>query len=448
MENTACIIHNIIQNLFPFDYSVCTDEDVNYLDKYLSYLPFEISRFSSGEELNGWVIPRGWRCRKAELFVNGELIFDGVQTKLGCSYLSPSFKGRISKKELIDHSAYRNDLPGAVVYDWTRLYRSKDVTWGLSVPWSILKTIPDDAKCDVIIESEFYEYSMPVLSFLLPGELKSEVLINAHNCHPYQANDDLSGCAVGIQMFKDLINHKNRLYSYRLLIAPELYGPMFWLRDNPDVKENIVSCILLKSVGNKSNIKMQHSFLGNTYIDSAVKLALEHNVKNNYTLHSFRSYYGNDEIVFESPGLRIPSITLTRYPFNEYHTSYDDPSIIDLDSLKETYDILKDSLQIFESNLSLHSPPPGLFCLSNPKYDLYRKAIEPGISDEGTTLYEKQWNLLMNCLPMHISQGVLASELALRYNINYFELIDYLKQWLEKNLAKSTPYVATKNAQH
>ena len=43
-----------------------------------------------------------------------------------------------------------------------------------------------------------------------------------------------------------------------------------------------------------------------------MELALRHNINQNYSTHSFRSYYGNDETVFEAPGTRIPSITLTR----------------------------------------------------------------------------------------------------------------------------------------
>ena len=440
MDNTAQNIFDTIERLYPYDYSVCSEDDVDYLKVFLSLLPFKVYRYSSGQELNGWVIPQGWKCLQAQIHINGNLIYDGVKIKLGCSYLSPSFKGTVSKDELISHCAFRKDLPDAVVYDWTRLYRTKDITWGLSVPWNILKSIPDDAICDITIVSEFYDYSMPVLEFYLPGQSNSEFLVNAHNCHPYQANDDLSGCAVAIELFKNLAGITHRKYSYRLLIAPELYGPMFWLRERIESIVNIKSCILLKSVGNASPIKLQHSFAHDSYIDEIMELALRHNINQNYSTHSFRSYYGNDETVFEAPGTRIPSITLTRYPFLEYHTSYDTPSIINLDSLETTYNIMWDSIQILETDLALYSPPSGLFCLSNPKYDLYKKAIEPGISDDGMKASDKQWNLLMNCLPMHISDGTHASKLAAMYNIDYFELLSYLKKWIAKGLSQSSSF--------
>ena len=53
---------------------------------------------------------------------------------------------------------------------------------------------------------------------------------------------------------------------------------------------------------------------------------------------------------------------------------------------------------------------------------------------------DKQWNLLMNCLPMHISDGTHASKLAARYNIDYFELLSYLKKWIAKGLSQSSSF--------
>ena len=438
-DDLAQNIFHAIEKLYPFNYSVCSDEDVDYIKEFVSLLPFDVHRYSSGEELNGWVIPKGWKCLVANLYVDGQLVFDGVKTKLGCSYLSPSFKGSMSKSELLEHCAYRKDLPEAVVYDWTRLYRNQNITWGLSIPWSILELIPNDAICQVEIISEFYEYTMPILDFYLPGKSKKEFLVNAHNCHPYQANDDLSGCAVAIEIFKNLASLENRRYSYRLLIAPELYGPMFWLRDRSESIANISACILLKSVGNSSSIKLQQSFSHESYINSILELALKHNVSQNFTSHSFRSYYGNDETVFEAPGIRIPSVTLTRFPFNEYHTSFDTPKIIDPQSLKTTYNIVWDSIRIIESDFSLCSPPPGLFCLSNPKYGLYKKSDEPGISDDGNLESDKQWHLLMNCLPMHVADTTQVSKMASMYNIDYFKLLPYLKEWVDKGLAQISP---------
>ena len=42
----------------------------------------------------------------------------------------------------------------------------------------------------------------------------------------------------------------------------------------------------------------------------------------------------NDEKVLDSPGVDIPMISLTRYPYPEYHTDGDNMDIIDKNTLK------------------------------------------------------------------------------------------------------------------
>ena len=108
---------------------------------------------------------------------------------------------------------------------------------------------------------------MKILEYTLKGKNKETIIINAHNCHPYQANDDISGCAVGIALFKKLEKIKNRKFTYKLLIAPELLGPLFWLNKIGNKKKDLKYCILLKSVGNNNVIKLQHSSDQNSQID-------------------------------------------------------------------------------------------------------------------------------------------------------------------------------------
>ena len=127
-----------------------------------------------------------------------------------------------------------------------------------------IKDFPSD-NLDISIKTKNYDSKMLVYDYLLEGEYKEEIIINAHNCHPYQANDDISGCAVAIAVFQYLKKLKNRKYSYRLIISPELFGPMFWLEKNKNCLTKIIGSILLKSVGNKSSMKIQKTFNGNTF---------------------------------------------------------------------------------------------------------------------------------------------------------------------------------------
>ena len=199
-------IKKIIEELYPFNYSITGNEALKAESVYKRLLNFEIHKFESGSELNGWQIPEGWDVIEAKLKFKNNTIYDCLKdSQLGCAYLSPSFSGKVPYKELLNHLSWREDLPDAIVYDWTRLYRQGIKKWGLSVPWKRLEKF-DKNDVEVSIKTKKYFSHMNVYDFLLKGESKKEFIINAHNCHPYQANDDLSGCALGISFLQYLSN--------------------------------------------------------------------------------------------------------------------------------------------------------------------------------------------------------------------------------------------------
>ena len=304
---TAKGLKELVEVLYPFNYSVSGRDSHLVESTMLSLLNFRVTEFPSFSNLRGWQIPFGWDVDKAKIYHHGKCIHDCLQhTKLGCAYLSPSFSGVISKKELLQHCTWREDLPGATVYDWTRLYRvAKQKDWGLSIPKKILDQLPSD-QLEIVIKTSTYTSSMKVYDFILPGNSDREIIINAHNCHPYQANDDVSGCAIGIALIKTLSTIKTRRYSYRLLIAPELFGPMFWLEDYIQDYSQVKGAILLKSLGNSDPLQLQNSFKADTVLDIAARMALDIDKSDPLRCHPFRSYYGNDETVLKHQELRFP----------------------------------------------------------------------------------------------------------------------------------------------
>lgn len=420
---------DIVKHLYPFDYCIAGEGADKAVNVYKSFLPFQVHSYSSGEEINGWCIPQGWEVTKAQISWGEHNKYDAIsQTPLGCAYLSDGFIGIVDKPELLKHLAWRDDLPNAVVYDWTRLYRQSCNSWGLCLPKTIIQLLPDTS-LSVEINVNLYDAKMRVYDYVLKGDTEEEILINAHNCHPYQANDDISGCAVGIKVFNHLRSLKRRKYTYRLLIGPELFGPMFWLNDTTIKHGQIVGCILLKSVGNNAELHLQQSYLGVSDLDLAAKLLI-----NSRQVHPFRQYYGNDETVFEAPGFEHPTITLTRYPFYEYHTSLDTPDKISQECLQQTTNTVLQLINILETNTAAKFVSKGLYCLSSPKYNLYRKAEEPGISQDGRSELDKRWNLLMNCLPRELAAKKSILEIATKFKLDYSKVLEYILEWQEKGL--------------
>jgi len=425
---------DIVERLYKYENGVCYDNR-GQIAAYRNLLPFKILRFRSGSEINKWVLPPAWKCVSATVTVPDGTVYDCLATSpLGCAFLSPSFEGQVSRQELLDHCSYREDLPEAVVYDWTRIYKpSKRGVWGLSIPSKDLTNFPE-GPLDICIVTETQSSNMIVFEYYLRGDLEDEIIFNAHNCHPYQANDDTSGVAVLIKLFQKLSSKSRRRYSYRLLIAPELFGPIFWLDKIGDVARKIKQVVLVKSVGNQSSLRVQRCFRGNSYFEKILQAL---NIEKGCRIESFlpfRTYHGNDEIVFEAPGFEIPSTTISRFPFLHYHTHLDNIDNISVSSLRSTLDLIEKAIEYIEIDFTCYDIKEGLFCLSHPDLELYMSAEELGISDAGLSEESKKWNLLMNCLTRDLTDGLSISDLSLKYQLPFPMVAQYVEKWITKGL--------------
>lgn len=433
-------IIDIVKDIFPFDYSVAGEGNDKSIRAFNKYLDFKIHSFSTGLLLNGWKIPSAIKVIRGTIVDKNEIILDAKNSSFHLISQCCSFRGEVSLKDLKKNIFYSSDCPDGIPYHWTGLYRTNEKKWGFCVKKSFIKKLKSK-KYNIDIYTKKIRNKMNVLEYEIKGRTSKTIIINAHNCHKFQANDDISGCAVGIKLFNYLKSIPKLNYTYRLLIAPELFGPMFWLKKNIKIKKDIIGVILLKSVGNRNILKLQKSFNGNTDLDKAAKLALNESLKK-YEEGSFRTIHGNDETVFESPGYSIPTISFTRFPFKEYHTNLDVPDKLSEKMLDETYEVLKKTIHILDNNFFLKNSHKGLLCLSNKKYDLYLPAIAPGIVNKKYTSKKKYWNIMMNCLPMECIKGQTIIDLCLKYKINFFEILDYLKKWQDKKLLK---FITKKN---
>jgi len=67
----------------------------------------------------------------------------------------------------------------------------------------------------------------------------------------------------------------------------------------------------------------------------------------------FISIVRNDERVSNGVNLNIPTVSLTRWPYKEYHTSDDNPSIINMKKLRDSSDITRDVIETLDENTTL-----------------------------------------------------------------------------------------------
>ncbi len=429
----------LVKKLFPYAYSITGKGNDDSIEQYLSELPFTLHEYSSGQQLNGWHIPHAWQVEECTIYKDNKLIYDAKLSPLGVGILSPSFNGTLSLTELKAHLVSDDKLPEAILYHWQNLYRPLDTDWAICMPHELVEQLTEgDYK--VTIATSTKAATMKVLDFNLAGESKETIILNGHNCHPFQANDDISGCAVAIRVIQKLMVKKKCFYSYRIMIAPELHGPMFWLENiNESTALSIKGVVLLKSVGNQANMRLQHSYNGNSAIDNAATAALSQRYKS-FESGEFRAIYGNDETIFEAPPYNIPTISLTRWPFAEYHSDLDTPEILDEQSLQDSVDLVIDiieQLEIKKKKQSKYNQQykinfKGLVCLS--AYGLYKSI--PAVNESGVdySSLSGRWNRLMNCLPREIDNSATVFELSQKYHLPCNEIQSYLEQWVKKDL--------------
>src|SRR5690606_14818975 len=95
-------------------------------------------------------------------------------------------------------------------------------------------------------------------------------------------------------------------------------------------------------------IQLVNSRRGNTYIDRVFFAVLQARGLPPVRRVPFRKGWGNDELVFDAPGVGVPSVSLDRYPFEAYHTDKDDMSLVNPERLEEMVALFVDVMSLLE----------------------------------------------------------------------------------------------------
>jgi aminopeptidase-like protein len=431
------LMYDLLKKIYPLRLSVASDETDKANDILCLELPFEVHEFQSGKEYNGWVVPQHWRPLKAQIRKSGTLIYDGMHHPLGVAGHSLPFSGKIHLDELKKHLFYHPELPDALVYHCDYIYKPWNKSWGMSIPFNLWNTL-EEGEYEVILETEFSDGTMKVLDYYLPGDTTDTIIFNAHNCHPGQANDDISGVVVGIETIQRLRKKSKRKFSYRLIIGPEHLGTVFFLNQmNEEIVGTFKYAFFLEMLGNDNRLALQESFFGNSLIDSAAHHYLKFH-EPDYFSDKFRKIIGNDETVWEAPGYEIPCVSLSRFPYKEYHSNLDDEKIIHKDKLENSVTTLLGILDILETNVRTQRNFKGLLALSNPKYDLYCHTYDPSIR-RAIDVENIKWNDLMNHIVRYFDGTVSILDIAIKYEIPYEQVLAYLIKFQRKGLISFIP---------
>ena len=365
---------DLIRELAPLDRCHCGPEMEHAYDIFTEY--YKGSRklkYQCGENIYHWIIPPYWECKKAILKdSDGNIIADKSRNNLEVFSYSPPYKGDISLKNLDDHLISDPERPDSIIYHFRNQYRHWSPNWGFSIAHSkreLLKNGVYSVEIDSFFDSS---KKMVQADFHHHGEKKEEYLFMGHFDHPSSVNDGLAGCICAFEIINRLKRKKTK-YSYRAFASVEIIGSVAYLAKETEIAKNLKEALFLSFAGIKSPLSYQQSYERNSIIDRIIRHLFKFKYQKNDKERIFkhREFVGNDENVFDSVGYEIPTGTLMRSPFPEYHTHQDNMSITNKERIEEVINFVFKIIDILENDCVFSANYKGLPCLSNSAINLY-----------------------------------------------------------------------------
>ena len=403
----------LLNKLYKLNRSLVSDDNETALNLINEYIPLQIHKYKSDTQCFDWKIPKKWKVNKGILKDStGKIILDSDNNILHLINYSNSFKGKISKNNLINHLHYDKNLPNAIPYR-TSYYSNN---WGFCISYNQFKEL-NDTIYYIDIDTEFIEGELLIGEAVLKGKSDKEIILTSYYCHPNQINDGLSGVILLTKLYNKL-RVLDLKYTYRFFFWPETIGCLTALSQKLIRPENVEYALISTTVG-KGDPYYKRTYLKNHSIDNII----EDIVKN------IRNYIptGSDERQLSSQNIRIPTGVLTTIPyeeFDEYHTSEDNLDFICIDTINNMVDLYLKILIKYEKyskyKLSIDGGEPFL-----SKYNLYRKIGIPGNSNEEVI---RNWIL-------HYCDGTKNSiDMSKLINVNENKIIEYIKLFEQNNI--------------
>lgn len=380
------MLSQIIEDLYKFPRFLLGEGYNNALAYIFKLIPLEIGMVKSGTKLGDWIVPEEWIIRDAWVKLNGEKILDFKLNPMCVADYSIPIHQTVSLEELKKHLMVSDEKPEAYSYS----FKFYEKNWGFTMPRNQLQNhiirdkdgkivcengicVPElkdidptvgkvmidgvetspkfedilpEGEYEVFIDSEFKKGVMKYGVHIIKGTTDREILLFAHLDHPHQANDNLSSVACLIDM-ADRLHDEFFEHTIKLVFCPETIGSMAYIHQEDISKVDFV--IALECVGNDNSLLIQKSFDKDARINACMHLACSSHAVD-YRKGEFRQLLGSDEYHFNDPKIGIPGILLSRFPYPEYHTSLDTPTIINYEKIKEVQDTIINIIQIYEQD--------------------------------------------------------------------------------------------------
>jgi len=351
-------LKSILAEFLPLHRTLAAAGQDKTLEIIGSYMPassgYTIESFAPGEPAWTWTVPERYVVHEAFLEIEGgECVVDFRDNPLHIVSYSPPVDQVLSFEELRPHLYFNEKRPHAV--PWVFKYYDRD--WGFCLPKDVFDQMPRDKKYHAVIRSAFVTdpgQGFKVATAVIhpeggPHPGAGEMIVQAHTCHPRQANDDGAGVVSTIDLARRLAEKPLPAgsMSVRFWFGPETIGTIVYLSHNEHIIQNLRGGIFMEMTGNQNKIAWHHTRQHNHLLDQVAGHVLRNT---EHEERDFAAAPANDERVINGPGVNVPCISLNRWPYDEYHTSDDNLDIMHEEMLVGAADVAEQIIRIYASN--------------------------------------------------------------------------------------------------
>lgn len=348
-QSSALSMMQIIEALLLKNRTIVSSDVERCMELLAQQVPMTLHKYPTGKEYGTWVVPPRWDVKRALLSDGKKTLASYDDHPLFLAPYSHSFTGWVGREELLKHVRSAPATPDVFLYEFRLAmnYQRRLKEWMISLPHSLVERL-DKPRYFVDIEVEISPGHLIVGESLLRGANDHTFSFLTHLCHPGQANDGLAGIAVGVELMRRIAREfPAPRYNYQLLVMPETIGSCVFLSDQKERYDSYLGSIFIEMIGIQSPLRYGVTRRGSTYLDRVMgHLLPKHDPKG--SVCALREHWGNDELVFDSPGVGVPGGEIGRHPFQWYHTSGDNLEVTDPAALEQAVDLLMDLVRSLE----------------------------------------------------------------------------------------------------
>jgi aminopeptidase-like protein len=427
---------DVLVEIFPLHRTLVSDDMDTALGIIGDYLPddadYTVETYTPGQNVWTWKVPERYVVHEAYLELeDGTRLVDFKNNPLHLVSYSLPTDCWLTWNELEPHLYTAPKRPWAVPW----IFKYYERGWGFCLSKELCDRLPHHQRYHAVIRCDFV--TDPAKGFRIatalvhpqggPSPEAGELLICAHTCHPAQANDDAAGVVTAIEVARRLVEKPlpTGSMSVRFLFCPETIGSIAYLAHHEELIPHLKGGIFIEMTGNRNTLILQRSRQDNDLMDRIARSVLK-NSGEEFREGEFAQVVANDERVINGPGVNVPCISISRWPYDEYHTTDDNPSIIHEDMLQQAANAIEETIRIAASNYVPRRKFRGPVFLSG--YGLWVD-------------WRVNWSLnrAIEKIMMRFEGKQTLFDTAEEVGIDYWEIRDYVERFRSHGLVEAEP---------